>query len=121
MRVIPIVNTWDQCVAAGGDRVFISYRRPFQTDLPQWSVHRVRNGREVKTDPKGPWYDHGNMTFSMISPSKEKEAVLAQAITWANGQFGHRDFVRNKMGDYVERDVNERFPIPPRKRQTRTP
>ena len=77
------------------------------------------NGREKVTDPKAHWADYGKKFFSS-SGWGERKLVLETAIKWANETFGPRDFVRNRMGDYVEREVNEKFPIPKRERVVRT-
>lgn len=114
-----IINTWDQCVAAGGDRIAIYYHTASKWRLPGWRVVRMKNGRELRTDPKAHWEDRGMKTFNFCAPRLEKEPKLREAIAWAHAQYGRRDFVRNRMGDYVEREVNERFPIPPRTRKKR--
>jgi len=41
-----------------------------------------------------------------------RERRLKEAIAWADSQFGKRDYVKNRWGDYVEKEVNEKFPIP---------
>jgi len=33
-------------------------------------------------------------------------------MEWACQKYGPREFAKNRMRDYVEKEVNERFPIP---------
>lgn len=105
-----IVNSYDQCKAAGGDRIFITYYKREKVFLGRWVVIRIMNGKEVKTDPKAAWYDYHHMTF-IVGGRYEKKEQLAAAIAWVAEKYGPREFVRNRMGDYVERDVNEQFPL----------
>lgn len=112
-----IINTWDQCTAAGGDCVAIYYH-PYNARAcspAKWSVSRFKDGKELVTDKEAAWYDYKRKTFSIGHPIREhKQAALAEAINWVCKTYGPRTFVRNRMGDYVEQDVNERFPIPRR-------
>ncbi len=114
-REFKIINTYDQCVAAGGDRVFISYSGyESRRCMPaHWTVYRVKNGEMMITDPKAHWMDNQRKTFTVAGRDKIK-SVLRKAIAWANIIYSKREFVRNRMGDYVEREVNEKFPIPRR-------
>ena len=112
-----IVNSWDQCVRAGGDRIGISYyaARSRSVMPAHWRVWRLVDGKEVKTDPKAAWYDNGCKTFLLRlgTTHKERKAhALRDAVEWVKDRYGERDFVKNRLGDYVEREVNERFPIP---------
>ena len=122
-----IINTYDQCAAAGGDRIVIFRQtqitgRGYQS--PAWQVARYKNGQSIVTDPDTTWYNYGKKTFSLSSLNQKKgEAIgvfrariLAEAIAWANAKYGEREFVKNRMGDYVEREVNEKFPIPKREK-----
>lgn len=111
-----IINTWDQCVAAGGDRIFLSYaadssgRGSFGS---RWVVIRIKNGVQMTTHPDGnkaPWYQRGCIWFSTYGSTKA--AVLPVALEWISKRYGERTFARNRLGDYVEKDVNDRFPIP---------
>lgn len=117
----PIINTWDQLCAAGGDRIALIYHghdpNPLSCRVPKWAVLRIVNGREVKTDPGG-WYgDNGMKTFTVHHPLRQhKMPALEGVIAWVREQFGPRAFTRNRMGDFVEVEVNAKFPIPPRKR-----
>lgn len=72
-------------------------------------------GKQLVTDKGAAWYDRGMKTFTIMHPIREHKAeALAAAVAWVAATYGPREFVRNRMGDYVERDVNERFPIPRR-------
>lgn len=107
-----IINTYDQMQAAGGDRVAIAWQRADKWRCAGWHVYRLVNGRQVKTDRDAAWYDNGQKFFLAWHPVREgKPKALAEAIEWANKTYGVREFVRNKWGEYVEREVNERFPI----------
>lgn len=114
-----LINTWDQLRAAGGDRVAISYSNPEPRScrVPCWRVWRMVDRREIKTDPKAAYYDNGAKSFIVHHPIRRYKAVaLAEAIAWANATYGPRTFVRNRMGDMLEAEVNAKFPLPPRKR-----
>jgi len=122
-----IINTYDQCAAAGGDRIVI-YRQIQETGrgyhAPSWQVARYIDGNSTVTDPKASWYDYGKKTFSLSrlernageSIGEFRKRILQDAIAWANKTFGPREFVKNRVGDYVEREVNEKFPIPKREK-----
>jgi len=109
-----IINTWDQCVAAGGDRIFISYTKPDSRACQpaHYNIIRIKNGRELKTDPGGAWYTYGRKQFLVGHPLRtHKPAALADAMQWVRRKYGARVFVCNRRRDYVEQDVNERYPI----------
>lgn len=114
-----LINTYDQLKAAGGDRIAIIYcgRGLGLTDVPGWTVVRIKDGRELVTDAKAAWYNRKHKTFSLWSRVREgKPKALAEALAWVAEKYGKTDFARNREGDYVEREVNEKFPLPPRKR-----
>lgn len=112
----PIINTFDQMEACGGDHVAVSYHSPSPetVEAAKVTVWRVVNGQEIKTDPNSHWADYGCKTFLVRHPLREnKKIVIAKAIAWAKKTFRIRDeFVRNRIGAYVEKSVNEKFPIP---------
>lgn len=60
-----------------------------------------------QTDKNAHWSDYGNKFF--IGNKKES---LPLAMEWAIGTYGELNFVRNRMGDYVPKIVNDKFPIP---------
>ena len=107
------INTWDQFLAAGGDQVAISYR-PYEprSVLPAaYYVWRLKDGKEVQTDPGASWFDHGHKAFPCATTKAAKAEALAAAMEWATTTYGPRDWVRNRLGDYLDRAVNERFPL----------
>ncbi|MDE2104934.1 MAG: hypothetical protein KGL39_47290 [Patescibacteria group bacterium] len=114
-----IINTYGQNKAAGGKRVFISYlpgdwgRGGFG---PRFHVDLMIDGKSMITDKDAHWSDHYRKSFTVYS-RKDKESVLQAAIAWANETYGPREFVRNRMGDYVEKEVNEKYPLPKRERR----
>ena len=119
-----IINTHDQVSRFGGDRIVIYYQRQEigrMSVSPGYAVHRVVNGTSVETFPEAPWYDHGMKHFLLgmerAKSLKERRAMAREkAIVWACDKFGPRDFVPNRDGDLVEREVNKRFPLPRRPR-----
>lgn len=115
-----IINTFDQMKACGGDHVAISYHspEPSRVEPAKVVVWRIVNGQEIKTDPNAHWTDDGCKTFLVRHPLREgKKFAIAKAVAWAKKMFRIRDeFVRNRIGDYVEKSVNENFPIPIRPR-----
>lgn len=119
-----LINTWDQNKAAGGDRIVISYRVQETGRASQnaaWQVGRIKNGQGLITDTCAAWYDDGHKTFDLWRNYGEslkecRARRLKEAVDWANKTFGAREFVKNRVGDYVEREVNEKFPIPKREK-----
>lgn len=109
-----LINTHDQLTAAGGDRVaFIYQTQGYRTmRVAGWHVAHVVNGAWKTTDARAAWYDRGLKFFDARHPIREgKKAALAEAIAWAEARYGTRDYVPNRLGDYVEREVNARLPI----------
>lgn len=117
-----IINTRDQCIKAGGDRIAIFWHGPNAiTGSRTWLVSRFKNGRELITDPKAAWYHRGKKAFlGFMNGGKDhhecKAIALAEAEAWIAKTYGKREFVRNRMGDMVEHEVNEKFPLRPRPR-----
>jgi hypothetical protein len=116
-----VVNTYDQQVRDGGDRVVIFYT---PQDLGRgghgasWHVGHFVGGKSQVTDPNAAWYDGKQKAFTVFSAGthqEQKARALAEATAWAAARYGARDLVRNRMGDMVERAVNDRFPL--RKRE----
>ena len=113
-----ITNMWDQNREAGGDRIGITYTPNDYSRGGRWAnfcILRFLNGKEIPTDLHAHWRDYFRKTFSVAGKGKfsdMKKATLQEAIAWAESVYGKREFVRNRAGDYVEREVNERFPIP---------
>lgn len=128
MDELRLVNTHDQNAAAGGDRVVIFYHRQETGRAYRsagWVVGRFVDGKSISTDPGAPWYDYGRKVFSLSCIGRNfgetlkdhRARVLADAIAWANKKFGIRQFVKNRLGDYVEKEVNEKFPLPKREKK----
>lgn len=115
-----IINTFDQCRAAGGNRIAIYYYPPERgrcAKYARWSVSRIVNGIPSMTDNVG-WYNNGCKEFIIRNCRTEKRKALEEAIAWTTLTFGPREFVRNRVGDYVEKEVNDKFPIPRRRNGT---
>lgn len=74
-----------------------------------WYVLRYKNGVSVSTNSDAPWYDYGRRKFGVFGCTRKQ--ALEEAIKWVNSEYGQREFVRNKIGDYVEKEVNKKFPI----------
>lgn len=111
-----IFNSWNQCEAAGGDRILISYQSRDSRSMrsPGWRVVRIEDGAEILTDPGGHWMHYGRKFFPLFGTGQTRAQVLADAIKWANEKYGPREFVGNRSRDYVEKEVNKKFPIPKR-------
>lgn len=124
-----LVNGYDQVCAAGGDRIIIYYIADTGRagHGQKWMICRYVNGKKVDTDRKSAWYNHGQQVFYLFgrldgeNHQQLKKRILQQAINWVQETYGKGEFVRNRMGDYVEREVNAKFPLPPRPRKPKTP
>ena len=106
-----VINTWDQQVAALGDRIAIFYSSGSKWRCASWKVYRIRNGKQLATDATADWEDGKSKTFDVRGRIDKKEK-LQEAIAWAIATYGPREFVRNRMGDYVEKEVNDKYPLP---------
>jgi len=120
------VNTHDQNYLYGGERVFIIY---IPADYGRgghgayFQVFHTVNGKEVPTDPGGPWYYYGRKSFmphgfNGANHHESKRLALQAAMDWAKEQYGERTWVRNRAGDYVEKEVNDKYPLPKKERKT---
>lgn len=70
------------------------------------------------TDPSGPWYYYNKMHFADcqyfggdITRSEARKAALDAAKKWADEKYGPFNWVRNRMGEYVPKELNDLFPI----------
>jgi hypothetical protein len=115
-----LINTYDQCCAAGGDRIVIYWYPASGMHGARWSVTRWKDGVDIKTDPDSAWYHYGHKTFSAYPVREKKESQLQAAIKWVCETYGPREFVRNRMGDYLEKEVNDKFPLPKQERKPKS-
>lgn len=119
--MIQIINTWDQLKAYGGDRLAITYSTAEARSCrsAHFSILRLRDGKQMVTDPKAAWYEYECKTFLLDYPLRAgKPKALAEAVAWIKKKYGSKrgPFVRNRMHDYVEKCVNDKFPIRKEKR-----
>lgn len=111
-----VVNSYEQIIASGGTGVVIApttitTSRAEYTPATDWVVIHYVDGKEVPTNQKAPWYFHGRKAFS-FSGREEKKTALASAQAWAAVQLGVTgEWKRNTHGDYVQADIQKRFPI----------
>lgn len=108
-----LINTWAQLMAAGGDQVAIGYYPPQPRSVTPacYRVWRIKDGRALETDKDAAWYDNHQKTFNCFTDKASKATALAQAMAWADATYGKRDWVRNRMGDWVARETNTKFPL----------
>lgn len=97
-RALGVFNSHQLC-QRGGKGVYVAY---IPTDRGRgghgayWQV--IRPG--YKTDPGGPWYNHGHKTFNLWR-REEKEAKRLEAIAWASERYGITgEWQRDPWGDY---------------------
>lgn len=119
-----LINTYDQCVGFGGDVIVLFYQRNEYGRFSRsaaFQVGRYKDGHGMATDPYAHWQDSGHKTFLVSAnhregetPHQAKMRTLAEAIQWVTKKYGKREFVRNRMGDWVEKRVNDKFPLPKR-------
>lgn len=109
-----IINTYDQLRANGGGVAICYQARGDSRSLtsPSFVILRLdKNGRELATDPKAAWYDHGHKFF-LVHGRDERAAKLAEAKEWVRNQYGEAGpWKRNRMGDYVPQHINDSFPL----------
>lgn len=115
-----IVNAYEQlraAVDAGYPKektLIISYaRNGGRSVLPAWwSV----GSPFFKTNPDGAWYEYGRQTFSLgfaeQTHSTRKASALKKAQEWAATKYGVTEWAKNRMGDYIPKEVNDKWPIP---------
>ena len=109
-----VTNSWQQIVCAGGG-VYIAghVARARMPEPSKWCVIQIdAAGQEIPTNPKAQWYDYERQCFS-YGGRDTRMTALARAKMFAKALLGKEavDWCRNRMGDYVPRDVNERFPL----------
>lgn len=114
-----IINTYDQLRAAGGGVAILSSYTGTRTQyFYGWAVWRVgANGKQIVTDPKAHWSDYGKKVFSATgaagaTPAERSRNALTQAKQWVAEQGWYDgEWTRNRMRDYVPREINKRFPL----------
>lgn len=122
-----ILNTWDQlkrAAASGFERqklVAISYHHPDHSNSRDVSTYKWSVWSPFfKTDPDASWYDNDSKTFGLplngTKHHERKATALTAAMNWANEKYGPYNWVRNQQGDYVPKEVNDRFPLRKRER-----
>lgn len=117
-----IINTHDQlkaAVAAGWAMrmaISICYSAPDRSNrldvsVSKWSVYSPF----FQTEPVGPWYDYGRKTFALSvdgdTHKERKDAALKLAMRWATERWLINEWVKNRDGCYVPKDINDNFPI----------
>jgi hypothetical protein len=118
-----IINTYDQLLAAreaGLPDVAVLPRkvRGGRTDWRDgWKVWRPGFNLGTETDLFS--YDYGYRVFSDVDRNSRagRAKALAAANQWAGLRYKVEGWVRNPMGAYVDRRVNEKFPLPRRERK----
>lgn len=116
-----IINTHDQLRAAGGGVAILpSYTGTRTQYFYGWAVYRLNaEGKQITTDPKAHWSDYGKKVFSTlgakgVSSAERSRNALAAAKQWIAEQGWYDgEWTRNRVRDYVPRDINKRFPIRP--------
>jgi hypothetical protein len=106
-----ILNTHAQLTQAVKDGVItreqsiaISYHRYESRDL-QANASKVWSPF-FALYPEGHWRDRGAKSF--VGDKKES---LPLAMEWAVKTYGELNLVRNRMGDYVPKIVNDIYPL----------
>lgn len=122
-----IINTYDQLKAAHAAgfatrlAISISYSAPDKSNsrdvsVANWSVYSPF----FQTEPAAPWYDYGCKTFALeindLPHRERKAAALKAAMAWATERWLITEWVKNRQGDYVAKEINDNFPIPKREK-----
>ena len=124
--MISIINTYDQIMASGGTGILIVWFSDKRTGN-KYSVMLYRDGKELPTNPSAPWFDHGRKTFSPFNATsgnnlrEDKAWALKQAQDWIAANYpdlAPKEWAKNRMGDYISADINKKFPIPKRAKNT---
>lgn len=76
-----------------------------------------------QTDSEVHWQHYGrkqfpnSMYYREVDRFTARKLALAAALGWANAKYGPFDWVRNRMGDYVPKELNDYFPLRKQKRK----
>ena len=114
------INTHDQLRRAGGGvAIMPSYVGVRTQYFYGWAVYRVGpDGKAIPTDPNAHWTNHGKKVFSKLSqqngltPAQRSSGALEAAKQWVAEQGWYNgEWARNRMRDYVPREINKRFPL----------
>ena len=114
-----VINTHDQLLLNGGGVAIVpSYGGTRTRYFYGWAVYRInKRGSQIVTDPNAHWSDHGKKVFSASLAEGETSVersrnALAAAKKWVAEQGWYDgEWARNRIRDYVPKDVNKRFPI----------
>ena len=100
-------------VAFGGDRIAVTFHQNGGRSVlpPWWAVVRILDGKELATDPKASHWMRGCKTFCWANGKEEKKKALWKALAWVRRTYGRKGLVRNAMGDFVETEVQAKYPI----------
>lgn len=114
------INTHDQLRKAGGGVAILpSYVGARTQYFYGWSVYRVgADGKEIPTDPNTHWTNYGRKVFSKLpqqnglTPAERSRGALEAAKRWVAEQGWYDgEWTRNRMRDYVPKEINKRFPL----------
>lgn len=105
------MNTYEQLKKAVENRL-INQKQAIAISYHRHEPREVRsNGCQVwspffSTDKDAHFSNYGAKSFT-----GNKKESLPRATEWAVKTYGELNFVRNKLGDYVPKVVNDNFPI----------
>lgn len=122
-----IINTYDQLKAAAADGfdkrglVGVGYHHPDYSNSRDVSCQQWRVFSPFRTlHPTAHWTDNGAKVFLVFGDGathkERKAAALAKALAWAEKNCGVKEWAKNRIGAYVPKEVNDKFPIPKREK-----
>jgi hypothetical protein len=114
-----VINTYHQLHAAGGGVALTAHYTGIRTmSFNGYGVYRVNTqGKQLVTDKDAHWQHYGMKIFSLSSAAgdtkKERKAnALEAAKRWVAEQGWYTGkWERNRVQDYVSKEINERFPL----------
>jgi hypothetical protein len=112
-------NTHDQLVLAGGGIAITPMHTPGRSSgFYGWGEYRVGvGGKQISTDPDGPWYTHGKKVFGKMAapgetPQERTAAALQAAKDWVAEKYGEPGpWKRNRHRAYVPARINDAHPM----------